>query len=89
MKTKSPISQWPPSVADVAKITLMPTWQCARHGCNSEVAALADAGDTRRGDRAGVHGDGFADGAAGSDIEPGQFVAIAQRLRRGAQRDER
>ena len=27
MKTKSPISQWPPSVAEVAKITSLPTWQ--------------------------------------------------------------
>ncbi len=54
-----------------------------------EVAAVADAGDAAAGHGADVHGDGFADGAAGADFEPGQFAAIAQRLRRGAQRDER
>src|SRR5436190_24385234 len=54
-----------------------------------EVAAVADASDAAAGHGAGVHGDGFADGAAGPDLEPGQFAAIAQRLRRGAQRDER
>src|SRR6267142_7128756 len=54
-----------------------------------EVAALADAGDTAAGNGAGVHGDGFADGAARADLEPGQFAAIAQALRRRAERDER
>ena len=54
-----------------------------------EVAAVADAGDAAAGDRAGIHGHGFADGAAGADLELCQFAAIAQRLRRGAERDER
>ena len=54
-----------------------------------EVAALADAGDAAAGNGAGVHGDGFADGAARTDLEPGQFALVAQRLRRRAERDER
>src|SRR3954464_387170 len=54
-----------------------------------EVAALADPRHAAAGYRAGVHGDGFADGATGTDLEPGQFAAIAQALRRGAERDER
>ena len=54
-----------------------------------EIAAVADARHAATGHRAGVHGDGFADRAARADLEPGQFAAIAQRLRRRAERDER
>ena len=53
-----------------------------------EIAALADARHAAARDRAGVHGDGSPDGAAGADLEPGQLAAIAQRLRRRAERDE-
>src|ERR1700704_1572610 len=54
-----------------------------------EVAALTDPRHAAARNRAGVHGNGFADGAAGADLEPGQFAAIAQALRRGAERGER
>jgi hypothetical protein len=64
-------------IADLAIMTDM----AAIH----EVAALADAGDAAAGNRASVHGDGFADGTARTDLEPGQFALVAQRLRRSAE----
>ena len=54
-----------------------------------EVAAVADPRDARRPHRAGIHGDAFADRAAGADHEPGQLALVAQRLRWGAERGER
>src|SRR5215208_8267656 len=54
-----------------------------------EVAAFADPRHAAAGNRAGVHGDGFADGAARSDLEPGQFAPIAQPLRRRVERRAR
>src|SRR6185369_4776214 len=54
-----------------------------------EIAALADPRHAAAGNRAGIHGDGFADGAARTDLQPGQFALVAQRLRRGAERGER
>src|SRR4051794_30980126 len=54
-----------------------------------EVAAFAHPRHAAARDRARIHGDGFADGAARADLESGEFAAIAQRLRRGAERNER
>src|ERR1700682_1815523 len=45
-----------------------------------EIAALADARHAAARDRARVHGDGFAEGAALTDFKPGEFAAIAQGL---------
>ena len=67
-------------VADLAVMTDM----AAIH----EISAVADPGNAAAGDRAGVHRHLLADGAALADLEPGQFAAIAQRLRRRAQRGE-
>src|SRR5665213_226940 len=68
-------------IADVAVVTDM----TAIH----EVPSIADARNAAAGDRAGIHRHLLADGAALPDLEPGQFAAPAQRLRRSAQRDER
>src|ERR1700759_1220764 len=54
-----------------------------------EIAAVADLRDATAGNGAGIHGHGFADGAAGSDLKFGELAAIAQGLRRRAERNER
>ncbi len=54
-----------------------------------EITAITDPGYATAGDGAGVHGDLLPDGTAVADLEPGQLAAIAQRLRRRAQRNER
>src|ERR1035438_10254316 len=64
----------------IADLAVMPD-MAAIH----EIAALANPRDAAAGQRAGVHGDGFADGAAGTDLKLGELAAIAQRLRRRAQ----
>src|SRR5207342_1185456 len=53
-----------------------------------EVAARADAGHAAAGDRPRIHGRLLPDGASRADLEPGQFVLVAKRLRRCAERDE-
>src|SRR5882757_791771 len=53
-----------------------------------EVAAVADPCHAATANGAGVHGDLLPDGAVDADLKPGEFTAIAQGLRRGAQRDE-
>src|SRR5260370_37931834 len=54
-----------------------------------EISAIADAGNTATANSAGVHGHLFPDGAALADLKPGEFAAIAQRLRRRAERNGR
>src|SRR6266702_3380479 len=68
----------------VADLTVM-TDVAAGH----EISALADAGGTAPTARAGVHGHLFPDDAAPADLKLGEFAAIAQRLRRSAERNER
>src|SRR5258708_15427204 len=53
-----------------------------------EISAIADAGNTASADGAGVHGHLLPDGAALTDLKPGEFAAITQRLRRRAERNE-
>src|SRR4029077_16685598 len=64
-------------VADLAVVTDM----AAIH----EIAALANPRNAAAAHGAGVHGHGFADGAARTDLKLGEFAAIGQRLRRRAQ----
>src|SRR5260370_13641956 len=54
-----------------------------------EISAIADPGNTASTDGAGVHGHLFPDGATPADLKPGELAAIAQRLRRRAERNER
>ena len=51
-----------------------------------EKSAVADARDAAAGNRAAVHGHGFADLAVGADLEPRRLALVAGRLRRGAER---
>src|SRR5947209_5584015 len=53
-----------------------------------EIAAVTDPRDAAARDRAGIHGHGFADGAARTDLKLREFAAIAQRLRWRTQRHE-
>jgi hypothetical protein len=53
-----------------------------------EVTAVADAGDAPARHGPGAHGGLFADDATLADLKPGEFAATAQRLRRGAERNE-
>jgi hypothetical protein len=53
-----------------------------------EISAITDAGNTASSDSAGVHCHLFPDGAAPADLKPGEFAAVAQRLRRRAERNE-
>src|ERR1700738_3152507 len=53
-----------------------------------EITAIADAGNPAPGNGAGVHGHLFSDGAALADLKSCEFTAIAQGLRRGAERNE-
>src|SRR3982074_3904099 len=53
-----------------------------------EITAIADTGNATAGHRSGVHGHLLPEGAALADLKPGEFAAIAQGLRRRAQRDE-
>src|ERR1700761_7211022 len=53
-----------------------------------EITAVTDTGDAASGHGPGVHGNRFPDGAALTDLKPGQFAAIAQGLRRCAQGGE-
>jgi hypothetical protein len=68
-------------MADLAVVTDM----AAVH----EISAITDPGNTASADGAGVHGHLFPDGATPADLEPGELAAIAQRLRRRAERNER
>ena len=54
-----------------------------------EIAAVADARQPAALDRADIHRHAFADGAAVADLEPRRLAAIAQILRRTAERCER
>src|ERR1700743_2882236 len=57
-------------------------------GAVHEVTAITHARNAAAVDGAGIHGDLLADGAAIADLELCQLAAIAQRLRRRAQRHE-
>jgi hypothetical protein len=67
-------------IADLAVMTDMATVH--------KISAIADAGNTAPTDGAGVHGHLLPDGAALADLKPGELAAIAQRLRRRAERNE-
>lgn len=54
-----------------------------------EVTAIADPGDAAAGDGPGVHGHRFSDGAHLADSKLGELAAMAQGLRRRAQRNKR
>src|SRR3984957_8208720 len=54
-----------------------------------EEAAVADRGDAAAVLGAEIHRDAFAQVASGADDEAGRAAAIARRLRRRAERDER
>ncbi|MEY9148080.1 hypothetical protein ABIF00_006064 [Bradyrhizobium elkanii] len=54
-----------------------------------EEAAIADAGEPAALDRADVHRHALADGAGFADFEAGRLAAIAEILRRPAERRER
>src|SRR6267142_1849657 len=53
-----------------------------------EITAIADTGNATAGRRSGVHGHLLPEGAALADLQPGEFAAITQGLRRRAQRDK-
>src|SRR6266403_1380257 len=53
-----------------------------------EISAITDASNAASTDGAGVHGHLFPDGAGPADLKPGEFAAIAQRLRRRAERNK-
>jgi len=79
MKTKSPISLWPPSVAEGRKDHVVAhdavvTDMAAVH----EITAIADTGNATAGRRSGVHGHLLPEGAALADLQPGEFAAITQ-----------
>ena len=54
-----------------------------------EEAVIADARQPATLDGADIHGDAFADSAAGADFEPGRLAAITEVLRRPAERRKR
>src|SRR5262245_37805820 len=68
----------------VADVTIM-----ADMGADHEEAAVADAREPAAVLGPEVHGDVFADVAVGADLEPRRSAAIADRLRRCAERRER
>ena len=67
-------------VADIAVVSDM--------GTDHEKAAVADACYAAAFLGAGIHGDAFAQLAAGADDEAGRTAAIVHRLRRRAERRE-
>src|SRR5262249_30757671 len=58
-------------------------------GIVHEVSAFADAGDATAFGGPDVHGHALADRAASADFKPGRLVAIAEILRRPAERGKR